>query len=324
MLSINPENAQAWKMKMRPMFGAIMTELVKTRSDVVLVVADSGQACRLSGFKGHPLRFIDCGIAEQNMVGVAAGLARCGKRPFTFAFAPFASERCFEQIRVDVAYGNLNVIIVGSEGGVGMGTQGVTHFGWEDIGVMRSLPNMTLLCPADNAEFVKCMLAALERGGPTYIRLNGGVPKPIYLEDYDFRIGKGIVHRTGTMVNIVATGGPVALALEAARELEAAGVSCGVVDLHTLKPFDDELVRDLARKAPLLVTVEEHSVVNGLGTAVADALAQAGLGCRLVKLGLPDQYPATVSPYPEMMEEYGLTTAGLVATVKAALAPIPL
>lgn len=318
MLSINKKNVDSWNMKMRPMFGRVIKELVKRRDDVMLVVADSGRACRIDGFPDKPNQYVDCGIAEQNMIGVAAGLARCGKIPFIFAFAPFACERGFEQIRVDAAYSNLKIVIVGSEGGVGMGTQGVTHFGWEDMAVMRSLPNMTVLCPADNSELVKCMLASLDHDGPVYIRMNGGDNNPVYREEYDFRIGKAIVHKVGDAVNIVAAGGPVAMALAAAGKLEAEGVSCGVVDMHTLKPLDEEAVLMLARKAPCLVTMEEHSVVNGLGSAVADVLAAAGSGCRLVKMGLPDSYPGIVSPYPEMMEDYGLTVDNLAATARAA------
>ena len=319
MFVINPENAGAWTMKFRLMFGHIMKELVKDREDVVLVVADSGLACRVSGFEGRPHQFIDCGISEQNMVGVAAGLARCGKKPVTFAFAPFASERCFEQIRVDVAYSKLNVIIVGSEGGVGLGTQGVTHYGWEDVAVMRSLPGMTVLCPADNAELIKCMQAALELDGPVYIRLNGGFPTPVYLQDYDFTVGKGIVHKAGGDVSIIATGPPVSMALEAAELLEKEGISCGVADMHTIKPLDESLVLCMAGQAPRMITIEEHSVVNGLGSAVADVLAAGGLGCRLVKMGLPDQYPAAVSPYEDMMRDFGLTVDKLCATIRQSL-----
>lgn len=319
LFAINPQNVETWKMKMRPMFGRVMTELARERRDVVLVLADSGQACRVGGFKDQPDQYVDCGIAEQNMIGVAAGLARCGKRPVAFAFAPFASERCFEQIRVDLAYSKLGVVVVGSEGGVGMGTQGVTHFGWEDVAAMRSLPNMTVLCPADNAELVKCLMAAIDLGGPVYLRLNGGVPKPVYREDYEFRVGKGILHKRGVDINIVATGTPVSMALEAAQNLASEGISCGVVDMHTIKPLDEDLVLDLARSTPCLLTIEEHSLVNGLGTAIADVLATSGAGCRLVKMGLPDHYPSTVSPYSEMMREYGLTLDNLVATVRRAV-----
>ncbi len=316
MLSINQKNVESWNMKMRPMFGLAIKELVKQHSDIMLVVADSGRVCRIDGFPDQPNQYVDCGIAEQNMIGVAAGLARCGKIPFVFAFAPFACERCFEQIRIDAAYSKLRIIIVGSEGGVGMGTQGVTHFGWEDMAVMRSLPNMTVLCPADNAELVKCMLAAIDRDGPTYIRLSGGKSSPVYREEYDFRIGKAVVHKIGDAVNIIAAGAPVAAALAAARQLEAENISCGVTDMHSLKPLDEETVLMLAQKAPCLVTMEEHSVVNGLGSAVADVLAAAGSGCRLVKMGLPDSYPGTVSPYSDMMKDYGLTVENLVAVAR--------
>ncbi|MDD5017540.1 MAG: transketolase C-terminal domain-containing protein [Eubacteriales bacterium] len=319
MFKINAENTQSWNIQFRPMFGELVRNLVKERNDVILVVADSGRACRCDGFEECPNQFIDCGIAEQNMVGVAAGLAHCGKKPITFGFAPFASERGFEQIRIDVAYSNLNVIIVGSEGGVGMGTQGVTHFGWEDVAVMRSLPNMTVLCPADHAELIKCLEASLNLNGPVYIRMNGGIPKPVYREDYDFKVGKGILHKKGKDINIIATGPLVSKALEAADILDAEGIFAGVVDMHTIKPLDEKLIFELAGEARLMLTIEEHSVVNGLGTAVADVLSTSGSGCRLIKMGFPDQYPHTVSPYDVMMSDYGLTAENLVVTIKEGL-----
>lgn len=316
MFEINPENVQSWNMKFRPMFGDLVRELVKKRNDVIFIVADSGRACRCDGFDECPEQYVDCGIAEQNMTGIAAGLARCGKIPITFGFAPFASERCFEQIRVDVAYSNLHVIIVGSEGGVGMGTQGVTHYGWEDVAVMRSLPNMTVLCPADHAELIKCLEAAVEMDSPVYIRMNGGVPKPVYREDYNFIVGKGIVHKIGKDINIVATGPLVSMALEAADILDNEGISVGVVDIHTIKPLDEKLIQELANQTQLMLTIEEHTVINGLGSAVADVLAVSGSGCKLIKMGLPDEYPYTVSPYEIMMGDYGLTLDSLTATIR--------
>lgn len=319
MLAIHAENVKTWNTKMRPMFGRIIKELAKTRPEIMLVVADSARACGLAGgFPDAPAQFIDCGIAEQNMIGVAAGLARCGKRPVVFAFAPFTSERGFEQIRVDIAYSNLPVVLIGSEGGVGMGTQGVTHFGWEDVAVMRSLPNMTVICPADNAELVKCMHAALAADGPVYVRMNGGVPKPVYQEDYTFEVGKAITLRRGDAATIIATGTPVATALAAAEALGRDGIDCEVVNMHTVKPLDEDAVLAATRRAPAIVTIEEHSVVNGLGSAVADVLAASGLGCRLIKMGLPDAYPATVSPYPDLLKRYGLTADDVAATVRNA------
>jgi transketolase len=301
------------------MFGKVIAELLKNRGDLVFLVADSGRACGFDGALVNSGQFIDCGIAEQNMTSIAAGLARCGKRPIMCAFAPFAAERCFEQIRVDVAYSNLNVIIVGCEGGVGLGTQGVTHFGWEDIALMRSLPNMKILCPADNVELIKCLDAALTDEGPVYIRLNGGIPEPIYDKDYDFTLGKGIVHCRGTDASIVVSGPLLYLALQASEILKCKGISCGVVDMHTIKPIDEELIAELGRTTPIILSVEEHTVINGLGSAIADVLSVKGCGGRLVKLGLPDKYPATVSTFKTMLSDYGFTTENIVSVVEEAL-----
>ena len=319
MFKISLETTKTWPNKFRLEFGKIMLELARQREDVVFVVSDSGRGCRCDGFDDCPEQFVECGIAEQNMIGVAAGLARCGKRPVAFGFAPFAAERCFEQIRVDVAYSNLNVIIVGSEGGFGFGTQGVTHFGWEDVALMRSLPGMTVLCPADNAQLVHCLQAALAIEGPVYIRTNGGIPTPLYQLNDSLEVGKGIVHRTGTDASIIVSGPLVAAACEASDALAQEGISVGVVNMHTIKPLDNALVLELAKKTKLIMTIEEHTIVNGLGSAVADVLSEEGCGCKLIKVGLPDEYPHTVSPYPIMLKDYGFTPESFAQKIKAGL-----
>ena len=306
-------------MRPRPFFGRIMIEFAKADKDVLLVVADSGQACRCKDYiKECPDQFVECGICEQNMISVAAGLAQAGKKPIAFAFAPFASERCFEQIRLDVAYAGTNVIIVGSEAGVSMGTQGVTHYGWDDAGAIRSLAGMTVMQPADNLEMVRCIEAALAMDGPVYIRLSGGKGPvtTIYNEDMEFEIGKAVVHSVGTDANIVAAGSVLKLAMDAAELLKAEGISVGVADMHTFKPIDECAIKEMASSAKLMVTVEEHSVINGLGTAVADVLAANGSGCRLVKIGLPDEYPHRVSPFVDMMKQYNITVEGIAEAIR--------
>lgn len=305
--------------KFRPMFGRVMKELAEKNQEIVLVVADSGRACRCDGFEACPDQFVDCGIAEQNMTGVAAGLARCGKRPVTFAFAPFASERCFEQIRLDVAYSQLDIVIVGSEGGVGMGTQGVTHFGWEDMAVMASLPGMKVVCPSDHVSMVRLLEQALEERGPVYLRLNGGIPEPIYPVDQCFDNRGSILHSEGKDVNFIVTGPLVGEALKAREELEREGISAGVADMFSVKPVDEELILSLAGRAGVLITIEEHSVVNGMGSMVANVMAENECACRLVKLGLPDAYPHRVSPYGDMLRQYGLTKEAFAAAARKAL-----
>lgn len=321
MLDVN--NAEMKKlirtMRPRPFFGRIMIEFAKRDKDILLVVADSGQACRCKDYIAECAdQFVECGICEQNMISVAAGLAQSGKKPVAFAFAPFASERCFEQVRLDVAYAGTNVVIVGSEAGVSMGTQGVTHFGWDDAGAIRTLPGMIVMQPADNMELIKCLDAALNIDAPVYIRLSGGKGEvaTVYEEDYEFEIGKAIIHSVGTDANVVAAGSVLKLALEAADALKKEGVSVGVTDMHTIKPIDKKTIKTLADRAKLLISVEEHSIVNGLGTSIADVLAADTSGCRLVKLGLPDEYPHRVSPFTDMMKWYGLTSENIANVIR--------
>ena len=316
---VNLSDIDNWNIKFRPMFGKAIKELAEKNEDIVLVVADSGRACRCDGFERCPEQFVDCGIAEQNMTGVAAGLARGGKKPVTFAFAPFASERCFEQVRLDVAYSELDVVIVGSEGGVGMGTQGVTHFGWEDIAVMSSLPGMTVFCPADNVSMISLLERAIEMRGPVYLRMNGGIPECTYEGRELFEVGSAVVHERGADVNFIVAGPLLSEVLKARDILSEEGISAGVVDMFCIKPVDENVIMDMAKESKVIVTVEEHSVVNGLGSVVANILAAQGYGCRLVKLGLPDEYPHTVSPYEEMLKEYRLTAEDFAAAAKKAL-----
>ncbi len=305
-----------WDIKFRPMFGNIIKELAEKNKDIVFVVADSARACRCDGFEKCPEQFVDCGIAEQNMTGVAAGLARGGKKPVTFAFSPFASERCFEQIRVDVAYSELDMVIVGSEGGIGMGTQGVTHFGWEDIAVMSSLPGMTVFCPADHVAMISLLERALETKGPVYLRMNGGVPEKIYDDRKPFEKGGAVVYEKGTDINFIVSGPLLSEVQKAQKELKEEGISVGVADIFCIKPMDERVVLELAGASKALITVEEHTVVNGMGSMAANILAAHGCGCILKKIGLPDEYPHTVSPYRDMLKEYGFTTRDFVAAAK--------
>lgn len=317
---VNLSQISNWDVKFRPMFGNVIRELAEKNEEIVFVVADSGRACRCDGFEKCPEQFVDCGIAEQNMTGVAAGLARGGKKPVTFAFSPFASERCFEQIRVDVAYSELDVVIVGSEGGIGMGTQGVTHFGWEDVAVMSSLPGMTIFCPADHVAMISLLERALENKGPVYLRLNGGIPGRIYQGREPFEKGRAVVYDKGTDVNFIVSGPLLREALEAQKQLRAQGISAGVVDMFCIKPIDEELVLELASASKNLITIEDHTIVNGLGSMVANILAAHGCGCRLKKIGLPDVYPHTVSPYGDMLKEYHLTMQDFVAAAQEMMA----
>lgn len=319
MRSIDIEDIKDFNIKFRPMFGRVVTELAEKNSEVFLVLADSGRACRIDKFEKCPEQFVDCGIAEQDMVGVAAGLAHCGKKPITFAFAPFASERCFEQIRLDIAYAQADVVIVGSEGGVAMGTQGVTHFGFDDIGAISSLPGMSILCPADHIAMIKCLELAVAYEKPVYLRLNGGIPETIYDRDTSFSIGGSIIHDLGNDANILASGPIVNIAKRVKMRLKKKGYDVGIIDMYSLKPIDTVAVEKACQSAELVISLEEHSIVNGLGSMIASEIACNGMGNRLVKLGLPDEYPHCVSPYSVMMKDYGLDEEGLTVRIEKEL-----
>lgn len=323
MLKITEAAAKKWSKEetLRSMFGKTVTALAKENPDVMLLVADSARMCNGDFFqKECPEQYVECGIAEQNLIGVAAGLAHCKKRPFAFAFSPFVTERCFEQIKVDIAYIGLPVVLVGADGGFSKATLGVTHYGLEDCALIRSLPNFTIFSPADNTELVKCMEAALALNGPAYIRLTGGAGKPasIYRKDYDFVPGKGVLLREGKDLYLVGSGTILADALQAAERLEAQGISAGVVDMHTVKPLDREMVK-LTAATGLVVGLEEHNILGGLCSAIAEVIACEGLDCRLARVGVPDEYPSHVSPYAQMAEQYGLTVEGIVSAVMNAL-----
>ncbi len=304
------------KIKFRPFFGQIMKDLLHERQDVVFLVADSGQACRFECTDEIKDRVIECGIAEQNMVGVAAGMAHAGKKPVIFGFSPFVSERCFEQIKIDAAYSELNIVIVGGDAGVAVGTQGVTHYGWEDIALMRALPGMTIMCPCDHLEMYKCLIAAFELPGPVYLRLTGGIPKPLHETDYFLEVGKSIELRAGNDACIISTGTMVSVAIMAAEILEREGKSVSVINMHTIKPLNDSAILCAAERVPVIISLEEHSIVNGLGSAIADVLAEANLRVVFRKIGLPDSYPHVVSPYPQMLIDYHLTPEGVADTLR--------
>lgn len=294
-----------------------VTEAAKKNDRVVYVVADLGRAMQGHWFYDEfPDRYVQVGIAEQNLIGVSAGLASCGLVPCATTFAPFATLRCLEQIRNDCAYASTDVKILGTESGVSMGQLGVTHLGWEDLGAVRSIPGLTILSPADGVELIKCIRAAVETPGPVYIRVPGGkVLANVYGDDYEFEIGKSILLREGGDVTLIASGSTVALALMAAEQLWDEGVHAAVLNIHTIKPFDAKAVLERAQKTRDIIAVEEHNVTGGLGTAVAEVLASAGVG-RLVRIGLPDAFPITASPYKPMLERYGLTVGGIAEAAR--------
>jgi len=293
----------------------VLVELAEANPDVVLVSQDFGP---MGSFTAQfPARHFDVGISEENLVGVAAGLAHAGKLPFVVAMAPFLSMRGFEQIRDDCAYNRNNVKFLAPFAGLEAGAWGATHHAQEDIALLRTIPGMTVLSPADPNESLRCVRAAAAMDGPVYIRL--GFLNPLDGYTAEVRIGEAVTLRDGADLTIIATGGCVASALTAHDALKATGVSARVLNMHTLKPLDQAAVERAARETGRIVTVEEHSVIGGLGGAVAEVLAELGVG-RLKRVGIRDVFCTEVEPYPELLRIHGLDAAGIEAAARTLLA----
>ena len=281
--------------------------------------ADLAGATKTGIFKkAFPERHIDCGIAEGNMMGVAAGLATCGKIPFASSFAMFAAGRAFEQVRNSIGYPHLNVKIGATHAGISVGEDGATHQCNEDIAIMRTIPGMTIICPADDVEARAAVKAAAEYVGPVYMRF-GRLAVPVINDEanYKFEIGKGITLKEGKDVTIIATGLEVNESLEAAKLLEADGISAEVINIHTIKPLDKELVVASAKKTGKVVTVEEHSVIGGLGGAVAEALSEEA-PTKMLRIGMMDKFGQS-GPAKALIEYYGLDGKSIYEKVKAFL-----
>ena len=292
-------------------------ELGKEIDDLVILAADTSTSAGLERFKNtYPDKIIDCGIAEQNMMGIAAGMASEGNKVITTTFAPFQTMRCCEQIKVNLGYMNQDVTMIGLASGVVHGALGYTHNCIEDLSIIRSIPGITVLSPADCTETTKAVCAAIDYDGPVYVRLTGGTNNPaVYKEDYNFEIGKSILLQEGEDVVLIATGTMVHVCLEAAKILNEAGVSTAVIDMHTIKPIDEEIISSVCHYAKLVVTVEEHNVVGGLGSAVAEVTAPIPNTPPHLILGLADKYGKSDN-YENLLSEAGLSVSGIVNSVK--------
>ena len=304
------------KIATRESYGNALKELGEEFPNLVVLDADLAAATKTGIFKkAYPDRHIDCGIAESSMMGVAAGLSLVGTIPFVSSFAMFAAGRAFEQVRNSIGYPHLNVKIGATHAGITVGEDGATHQCNEDIALMRTIPGMVVMCPADDVEAKAAVRAALEHEGPVYIRFGrAAVPVINDRPDYHFEIGKGSVVREGTDVTIVATGICVDSALGAARLLEAEGVNAEVISICTIKPLDEEIIINSAKKTGKVVTVEEHSVIGGLGSAVCDALS-ANHPTKVKKLGMQDVFGESGSA-AALVQKYGLDAEGVYKSVK--------
>lgn len=304
------------KIATRESYGNALVELGAEHEEVVVLDADLAAATKTGMFKkAYPDRFIDCGIAEGNMMGVAAGLAAAGKVPFASSFAMFAAGRAFEQVRNSIGYPHLNVKIGATHAGISVGEDGATHQCNEDIALMRTIPGMTVICPADDVEAKAAVKAAYEHQGPVYMRF-GRLAVPVINDrpDYKFELGKGVVLREGKDVTIIATGLCVSAALDAAELLAAEGIDAKVINIHTIKPLDEELVAAAAKETGKVVTVEEHSVIGGLGSAVCDTLC-AKAPVPVLKIGINDVFGES-GPALELLKKYGLDGEGIFRKVR--------
>ena len=304
------------KIATRESYGNALAELGAQYKDLVVLDADLAGATKTGVFKkAFPDRHIDCGIAEGNMMTVAAGLAAAGKVPFASTFAMFAAGRAFEQVRNSIGYPHLNVKIGATHAGISVGEDGASHQCNEDIALMRTIPGMTVINPADDVEAKAAVKAAIEYEGPVYLRF-GRLAVPVINDpaSYRFEIGKGITMREGKDVTIIATGLEVSESLEAAKLLEADGISAEVINIHTIKPLDTELVVAAAKKTGKVVTVEEHSIIGGLGGAVAEVLAEQA-PTNMLRIGVNDTFGES-GPAKALIEKYGLDAKSIYEKVK--------
>ncbi len=302
-------------------YGRVLTELGEKDARIVALTADLARSTKIGVFgERFPERLVNVGIAEQNLFGMAAGMAKAGLVPFVSTMSVFASMRALEQVRTDICYQGLDVKIIATHGGISFGQAGTTHHCTEDIAIMRALAGMTVIVPADGFETANAVRACVERPGPAYIRLGRGF-EPLHYdsEDYGFRIGQAVEIAPGGDFTIVCCGVAVYHAAQAATILaETDGVSVRVLNMHTLKPLDDAAVLSAARETGHILTVEEHTVIGGLGSAVADVLAQSGVACTFAKVGLPDCYSEV--GYPEDLYcHYGIDIDGIVDRIRVML-----
>ena len=311
--------ADVKKIATRESYGNALNELAELHDDFVVLDADLAAATKTEIFKKkHPERFFDCGIAEGNMIGVAAGLAAAGTKVFASSFAMFAAGRAYEIIRNSIGYPKLNVNICATHAGISVGEDGATHQCNEDIALMRTIPGMVVINPADDVEARAAVKFAYEHVGPVYIRL-GRLAVPVFNDEetYKFEMGKGITVKDGKDITIVATGLMVNEAIEAGKALAEEGIDARIINIHTIKPLDEEIIVKAAKETGKIITVEEHSIIGGLGSAVCDVVAEKA-PCKVKKMGVMDRYGYS-GPALDLLREFGLTAADIAKEAKEML-----
>ena len=306
------------KIPTRNGFGEAIVELGKENRDILVVDIDIGKSCKTGDFRKQlPDQYLNVGIAEQNGAGLAAGLATCGKIPFVVTYAAFGSMRICEMIRQEIAYPNLNVKIACSHGGLTPANDGASHQAIEDMGILRTIPNMTVIMPADYTSAKTLVKAAAKFNGPVYLRFTRDAVPVIYDENEEFEIGKAKLLREGKDVSLIANGDTVCIALQAAELLAAKGISAKVLDMHTIKPLDVDAVASCIEQTGKIVTVEDHNILNGLGSAVAEVMAECGKG-KLKRVGVLDQFGQS-APYERLLAMNGITAENVAAQAEALL-----
>ncbi|MBQ8532480.1 MAG: transketolase family protein [Clostridia bacterium] len=299
-------------------FGSALVELGAERDDFIVMDADLAAATQTGMFKkAYPDRFYDCGIAEQNMVSIAAGVAATGKKVVCSSFAMFAAGRAFEQVRNSIGYPHLNVVIGATHAGISVGEDGATHQCNEDIALMRTIPGMTIINPADETEAKLAVRAALDHDGPVYMRFGRLAVPVVFGDDYKFEIGKGVELKEGNDVTIIATGLMVNEAMQAHDLLKAEGINARVINMATIKPLDKDIILKAAKETGAIVTAEEHSVIGGLGSAVSEVLSEE-YPVPVVKLGVYDRFGHS-GPAPKLLDEFGLRAVNIVEKAKKAI-----
>lgn len=299
-------------------YGKTLVELAKNHQDLVGLTADLAKSTKIGILEeNYPNRFFNMGIAEQNLFGVAAGMASVGLTPFVSTFAVFASMRALDQVHTDICYQNLNVKIIGTHAGLSFGQAGSTHHCTEDIGIMRTLANMTVIVPADGTETAKAVQAAYHTKGPMYIRINRGFDQRVYdSQEVDFEIGKAITLRDGTDLTVIACGSCVYHAVEASKILESVdGLKIRVINMHTIKPLDRDAIMKAVQETRRIITVEDHNIYGGLGSAVSEVIAEGGKACGFKRLGIPDTY-SIIGLHEDLMNHYKIDTQGIVESVR--------
>ena len=315
------KNIKLWSsLGMRATFGLVALELVKKNSNLIITTSDVSTSAGLDRFKSQfPNNYIDVGIAEQNLIGISAGLSSEGYDVISTTFSPFQTLRCCEQIKVNLGYMQNKVCMVGLASGLVLGNLGFTHCSIEDIGSLRSIPNISIVVPSDSFELYKTLYATMNYNESVYVRLTAGANSNIINQkDYDFEIGKAIKLVSGEDIVIIGCGNVLHNCLEASKQLKEKGINCSVINMHTVKPIDKQMVKDLTKNNKIIVTVEEHNIIGGLGSAVSEVMSSIKNECRLVRIGIDDFYSPGGS-YESLKNTYGLSVEKIIKTISSNL-----